>query len=127
MPCIDQSHPVPDAIHACRPSRIHQVRLGVVVVHFLAENRGDLSGWLRGRTYSLTDVPASGAPKHWSNYTAPYLVLDKLNAGDRMAIELWMNEDIERQWLEGELTLLEREWRQAEELAKISDGLALPE
>ena len=93
----------------------------------LAENHGDLSAWLRRRTYSLTDVPASGAPKHWSNYTAPYLVLDKLNAGDRMALELWMNEDIERQWLEGELTLLEREWRQAEELAKISDALAVPE
>jgi hypothetical protein len=44
-----------------------------------------------------------------------------------MAVELWMNEDIERQWLEGELTLLEREWKQAEELAKISDKLALPE
>ena len=37
----------------------------------------------------------------------------------------WRNEDIERTWLEGELKLLEREWREAERLAKISDDLAL--
>jgi hypothetical protein len=102
----------------------------------LAQQKGDLSHWLRVRTDSHCgpygenqrwDDPPSGSPKHWQFYTTPYLVLDKLPARDRLAIELWMNEDIERQWLEGELTLLEREWRQAEELAKISDGLALPE
>ncbi len=102
----------------------------------LAQQKGDLTRWLSIRTASHCgpygenqkwDDPASGAPKHWKFYTKPYLVLDKLPAHDRLAIELWMNEDIERQWLEGELTLLEREWRQAEELAKISDALALPE
>ena len=36
-----------------------------------------------------------------------------------------MNEDIERNWLEGELKLLEREWREAEKLAKIADDLVV--
>ena len=102
----------------------------------LAQQKGDLSKWLRIRTNSHCgpygenqgwDDPGTGSPAQWHMYTRPYLVLDKLPARDRLAIELWMNEDIERQWLEGELTLLEREWRQAEELAKISDALALPE
>ncbi|MDX2261600.1 MAG: hypothetical protein SFU84_07870 [Gemmatimonadales bacterium] len=97
---------------------------------------GDLTEWLRSRTdlqCSLSGpnfdwrYPASDAPLALGYYATPYLLLQQLGAGDRLAIELWMNEDIERQWLEGELTLLEREWRQAEELAKISDGLALPE
>jgi hypothetical protein len=36
------------------------------------------------------------------------------------------NEDAERRWLEGELRLLERQWREAERLAAIADGLAMP-
>jgi hypothetical protein len=45
----------------------------------------------------------------------------------RLAAEIASNEIKERTALEGELALLEREWKQAEELAKISDKLALPE
>jgi hypothetical protein len=102
----------------------------------LAEHAGDLTQWLRERTEaqcrfggvnSSWRYPGPNAPTAYSLYTSPYLLVDKLEPSAKMAVELWMNEDIERQWLEGELTLLEREWRQAEELAKISDGLALPE
>ena len=102
----------------------------------LARENGDLSHWLRVRTKSHCGPfgenkkwtnPGKDTPKHWHNYQAPYLILDKLPAHDRLAIELWMNEDIERRWLGGELTLLEREWRNAAELAKISDSLAVPE
>ena len=47
----------------------------------------------------------------------------KLAPDERLAVEMWMNEDVERTWLAGELTLLEREWQEAERLAKIADGL----
>jgi hypothetical protein len=38
-----------------------------------------------------------------------------------------VHEEIERAALEGELALLEEEWRRAEEIAAISDTLGLPE
>jgi hypothetical protein len=37
------------------------------------------------------------------------------------------HEEIERRALEGELSLLEQAWREAEEIAGISDNLFLPE
>lgn len=43
----------------------------------------------------------------------------------RLAMLMASQETREREWLEGELALLEREWRDADRLAKISDGLAL--
>jgi hypothetical protein len=42
---------------------------------------------------------------------------------ERLAVEMAMHEDAERQALEGELGALEDAWREAEEIAKISDGL----
>jgi hypothetical protein len=102
----------------------------------LAEHSGDLTEWLRKRTEAQCRLggvnsswryPGPNAPTVYSLYSSPYLLVDKMEPSAKLAIELWMNEDIERQWLEGELTLLEREWRQAEELAKIADGLAVPE
>ncbi len=44
----------------------------------------------------------------------------------RLALEMAANEEVERRALEGELALLEREWRAAEELAAISDDLLFP-
>lgn len=44
----------------------------------------------------------------------------------KLALEMAVNEETERRALEGELALLEREWRQAEELAAISDDLLFP-
>lgn len=45
----------------------------------------------------------------------------------RLALEMAVNEREERRALEGELSRLEREWREAEELASISDDLLIPE
>lgn len=45
----------------------------------------------------------------------------------QLALEMAVNEETERRALEGELTLLEREWREAEELAAIADDLLLPQ
>jgi hypothetical protein len=69
---------------------------------------------------------ASGKP-HWLGYSQPFLITARLAADERLAVEMWMNEDIERTWLSGELRLLEREWKNAEKLAKIADDLVLPE
>ncbi|HRP09120.1 MAG TPA: hypothetical protein PLL69_11605 [Gemmatimonadales bacterium] len=42
----------------------------------------------------------------------------------RLALEMSAHEETERRALEGELKLLEREWREAERVAKIADDLA---
>lgn len=44
----------------------------------------------------------------------------------RLAFEMSVNEDAERRALAGELTQLEAQWRDAEEVAAIADRLALP-
>ncbi|MDQ6717522.1 MAG: hypothetical protein M3Z17_04120, partial [Gemmatimonadota bacterium] len=49
-----------------------------------------------------------------------------LTAEYRLALEMAVNEDTERRALEGELHLLEDAWREAEEIAAISDNLLLP-
>ncbi|MEZ4377978.1 MAG: hypothetical protein R3B35_06805 [Gemmatimonadales bacterium] len=43
----------------------------------------------------------------------------------RLALEMSAHEETERRALEGELKLLERDWREAERVARIADGLAL--
>ena len=45
----------------------------------------------------------------------------------RLALEMALHEEQERRALEGELWLLEQAWREAEEIAEISDNLLLPE
>ena len=45
----------------------------------------------------------------------------------RLALEMALHEEQERRALEGELWLLERAWREAEEMAAIADDLLLPE
>lgn len=45
---------------------------------------------------------------------------------ERLALEMASNEDVERRALEGELRLLLAAWREAEELARIVDGLLVP-
>lgn len=44
----------------------------------------------------------------------------------RLAVEIAANEELERRALDGEMNLLEQEWREAEELAAISDELLIP-
>ncbi len=45
----------------------------------------------------------------------------------RLAIEMAANEENERHAMEGDLGLLELDWREAEEIAAIADGLLVPE
>lgn len=53
--------------------------------------------------------------------------LSRLDLETRLGIEMAVNEENERAALEGELALLELEWKEAEELAGIADTLGVPE
>ena len=53
--------------------------------------------------------------------------LAQLSIPTRLAVEMALHEEQERRALEGELWLLERRWKEAEEIAAISDSLLLPE
>ena len=52
--------------------------------------------------------------------------LQRLPAPTRLALEMAVHEESERRALDGELHLLEAEWRNAEEIAKIADDMFLP-
>ena len=54
-------------------------------------------------------------------------VVYKLPRPTRLALEMALHEEQERRALEGELKALEAVWKQAEEIAAISDSLLLPE
>jgi hypothetical protein len=49
-----------------------------------------------------------------------------LPAPVRLALEMALHEEDERRAMEGELAALEARWREAEEIARIADSLALP-
>jgi len=53
--------------------------------------------------------------------------LSRVPAEVRLALEMISHEESERRALEGELSILEEAWREAEEIAAISDDLFLPE
>jgi hypothetical protein len=73
------------------------------------------------------EATASRAAKHpsWNDYDKGAL-LSLLPAEIRLALEMVSHEDTERRAFEGELYLLEDAWREAEEIASISDNMFLP-
>jgi hypothetical protein len=54
-------------------------------------------------------------------------VIQRLPGHSRLALEMALHEEQERRALEGELRTLEAAWKNAEEIAAISDNLLLPE
>ena len=60
--------------------------------------------------------------KRWPRFPTPG-ALTKLPLETRLAVEMAVNEENERRALEGELALLELEWKEAEEIAAIADRL----
>ncbi len=69
-----------------------------------------------GRAWETTLSGAFG-PRHRIRSADPVL---------RLALEIAANEELEVRALEGELHLLEKEWKEAEEIAAIADDLLLP-
>jgi hypothetical protein len=66
------------------------------------------------------DEEAKGTTRH-----VPLSVVS-LPPAVRLALEMGLHEEEERAVIEGELTLLERRWREAEEIAGIADNMFLP-
>ena len=52
--------------------------------------------------------------------------IDRIPSTMLLAMEMAAHEDVERRAMEGELAILEAAWRQAEEIASISDNLLTP-
>lgn len=76
------------------------------------------------KTFENTAVRAAHHPS-WNDYDKGSL-LSLLPAEIRLALEMVSHEDTERRAFEGELYLLEDAWREAEEIASISDNMFLP-
>jgi hypothetical protein len=64
-------------------------------------------------------------PSAWKRWPKPQPAagISKLPLETRLAVEMAVNEENERRALEGELALLELEWKEAEEIAGIADQL----
>jgi hypothetical protein len=63
--------------------------------------------------------------RSWNDY-GKGAILSLMPPEIRLALEMASHEDTERRALDGELYLLEEAWREAEEIARISDNLFLP-
>ena len=90
------------------------------------ESSGDPERYLNlvARTPPPRADSNSWKTKSWSKKGAPPIHgISKLPLETRLAVEMAVNEENERRALEGELTLLELEWKEAEEIAAIADRL----
>ena len=97
--------------------------------------RGGTPGELRHATRLITDagdpeqyIRASGILRYTRRRKNSIFWDDSvgvlgLTATERLALEIAMHEDTERQAMQGELATLEMAWRDAEEIAAISDAL----
>jgi hypothetical protein len=91
-----------------------------------AVNRIEVSGDPEQFMKEVARLPVpKPEPKAWK-WQKPYAVvagITKLPVETRLAVEMAVNEENERRALEGELALLELEWKEAEEIAGIADRL----
>ena len=95
-----------------------------------------LSGRRRKVQSAVSEIESRGHPsrflqelRRWKPAGWPHdaFPLFKIPGPTRLAFEMALQEEDERRALEGELWRLERAWREAEEIAGISDDLLLPE
>ena len=91
------------------------------------ESSGDPERYLNliARTPPPRAQSNSWKTKSWSKKGSrpPLDGISKFPLETRLAVEMAVNEENERRALEGELTLLELEWKEAEEIAGIADRL----
>lgn len=87
-------------------------------------NRG--GGSTRQVATAVELLEASGSAARWPTQIADGTRLTAAPAEQRLAVEMASNEEIERRAMEGELGLIERAWRDAEEVASIADSLLVP-
>jgi hypothetical protein len=96
-------------------------------VRVLEESHGTthLFGSTAASWVTLSEKPARRVMRNW-NREGPVGQLSLLPVAVRIALEMSLHEDDERRALEGELAELENRWREAEEVAAISDEMFLP-
>ena len=83
----------------------------------LIETTGHPERFLVGIAEGQRFVDKKGVPGYINKMPKPH----------KLALEMALHEEQERRALEGELWLLEKAWREAEEIADISDKLLLPD
>lgn len=93
------------------------------------EQRGSPEGFLDrlSKDVHIQTSPARirRGRSNWNGRTRQHGLFG-LSTVDRLALEMALHEDAERQALTGELAALERAWMEAEQIAAISDDLLLP-
>ena len=96
-------------------------------VNELDSERGSESYLERlSRTARITTRPVERRVRLSPFHDLPDHGLFALTPVQRLAFEMALHEESERRAMEGELAELERAWREAEEVAAISDDLLLP-
>lgn len=83
------------------------------------EDVGNAEAYFARAIRTAADQPARGRRSQPGQ-------ISSLPTASRLALEMALHEERERRALEGELKLLEVAWREAEEVASISDDLLLP-
>ncbi len=81
-------------------------------------------GRLATRAYGITEP---GPRRRFGQHLDTQSGLFALAPVDRLALEMALHEETERRALEGQLTELERAWRDAEEIAAIADDMFVPD
>jgi len=89
-------------------------------------SEGYLESLARG-AHVITRAPAKRVRRLSLLHDMPEYGLFGLTPVQRLAFEMSLHEEAERRAMEGELAELERAWRDAEEIAGISDDLLVPE
>lgn len=83
------------------------------------------AGGPEGLLHWVASRPDYQEPPIWRRWSNSPVGLHHLPVEARLALEMAVNEEHERQALEGELALLELAWKDAEEIAAIADDLLI--
>jgi hypothetical protein len=90
----------------------------------LIEGAGGSEGYLDYLSRTAGRSSVRRAPGGWETVGPTGLLT--LTVVDRLALEMALHEEGERRAMQGELAVLERAWRDAEEIAGIADDLLVP-
>ena len=84
-------------------------------------------GSARGVNAAITRLEQAGDPERFLGTLAErQATISKLDKESRLAFEMALHEQAERNAMSGELSALEDAWREAEDLARVADTLGLP-
>jgi hypothetical protein len=97
-------------------------------VNFLEQTPDPVELFRRSTGYGAVVVATRGRRQRTRRpaIAAHEAFIDRISSPMRLAMEMAAHEDVERRAMEGELAILEAAWRQADEIAAISDNLLLP-